>query len=214
MLEVRVPPRHGVAVEHDVVVGAAADARRVVLQHEPLAEQRGLLRVDHDQAVGRVLAAAARWGLDHLRYTSLFVEVTHARSAQPVVRPSLDIVRALPETEPTRAWLFGRDATVRYALARPTSKRTDMPRLPSRRPSGQSRLQCFLRLPDPTTAYVALCARSRMLRLLRPLRPSTFSACSPHAVRPSPPFAAAHAAAAPPVLADAPCGALCAAIAC
>ena len=51
LLEVRVAARDRVAVEHDLVVGAAADAHRVVIEHEALAEQRRLLRVDHDQAV-------------------------------------------------------------------------------------------------------------------------------------------------------------------
>ena len=51
LLEVRVPARNRVAVEHDVIVGAAPDARRAVLEHEALAEERRLLRVDHDEAI-------------------------------------------------------------------------------------------------------------------------------------------------------------------
>ena len=58
LLEVGVPARDRVAVEDDVVVRAAPDAHRAVLEHEALAEERRLLRVDDDEAV--VLLAGQR----------------------------------------------------------------------------------------------------------------------------------------------------------
>src|SRR4051794_13925517 len=51
LLEVGVPSRNRIAVENDVVVGAPTDSRRAVLEHEPLAEERRFLRVDHDEAI-------------------------------------------------------------------------------------------------------------------------------------------------------------------
>ena len=68
LLEVRVAARDRVAVEDDVVVGAAADARGAVLEDEALAEERRLLRVDHDEAVVLLRRQrAAAWRIERRR---------------------------------------------------------------------------------------------------------------------------------------------------
>ena len=68
LLEVRVAPRHAVALEDDVVLGAAADADGARVEDEAPPEERRLLRVDDHQAVvslrgrhRRPRAASARW---------------------------------------------------------------------------------------------------------------------------------------------------------
>ena len=59
LLEVRVPARDAVALEHDVVLGAAADADRARVEHEAPPEQGRLLRVDDHEAVVALGAAVA-----------------------------------------------------------------------------------------------------------------------------------------------------------
>jgi hypothetical protein len=51
LLEVRVPTRHAVALQHDVVLHAAADSDRAHVEHEAATEKRRLLRVDDDETV-------------------------------------------------------------------------------------------------------------------------------------------------------------------
>ncbi len=51
LLEVRVTARDAVAFEHDVVLGAPADADGARVEHEPAPEQARLLGVDDHQAV-------------------------------------------------------------------------------------------------------------------------------------------------------------------
>ena len=51
LLEVRVAARHAVALEDDMVLGAAADANGARVEHEASSEERRLLRVDDHEAV-------------------------------------------------------------------------------------------------------------------------------------------------------------------
>ena len=87
LLEVSVPSRNRIAVENDVIVGAAADARGAVLEHEAFAEERGLLRVDHDQAVVlfRRQRTAAR-GIERRRLPSSSL-LNRSRKAAPYAIP-------------------------------------------------------------------------------------------------------------------------------
>src|SRR5690606_9022653 len=71
-IEVRVAARYAVALEDDVVVRSPPHADRALLQDETFAQQRGLRRVDHDEAI-RARTGSARWLLNHLRDPCLFV---------------------------------------------------------------------------------------------------------------------------------------------
>jgi hypothetical protein len=80
LLEVSVATRYRVAIEDDVVVGAATDAHGAVLEHEPLAEQGRFFRVDHDEAIVLLPGQrAAAWRLNDRRNPRLLFGFGHVR---------------------------------------------------------------------------------------------------------------------------------------
>ena len=81
--EVSVLSRDGVSFEHDLIVGAAADAHALTFQHESLTEEIRLLRVDNYEAVvPRLSGLVVELSLDDLSDSRLFVEIA-GHAAEP-----------------------------------------------------------------------------------------------------------------------------------
>src|SRR5580700_10666987 len=85
LLEVRVAARHRIAVENDVILGTTSHAHGARVEHEPLAEQRWLFGVDHDEAVPPLRAAFTRDGCLHDGGDACFL--FRFRQACPSVAP-------------------------------------------------------------------------------------------------------------------------------
>ena len=80
LLEVRVTPRHAVALEDDVILGAAADARGRRLEEEAPAEEGRLFRVDdHEAVVALRRAILPKWLLHDGSDSSFLLGLAHAR---------------------------------------------------------------------------------------------------------------------------------------
>ena len=77
-LEVGVAARHRIALEHDVVVGTATNAKWAAIEDEALSEQAGLGGVDHHQAVVArpLIRGRSLHDLGHSRFFVVFAHET------------------------------------------------------------------------------------------------------------------------------------------